>query len=914
MQVTVLGGGDEIGASCLHVELNGTRLLFDAGMRMHSDEAMPALSMIEELGGVDAVFITHAHADHIGALPVAHLLCPNAPVYATPPTIDLMRIMMQDSYRILESRSQTEHTLMPYTEAQMTSLLEAVRPLPPRRAVQVKDVEVTSYRAGHILGAVMFGIAGGGERLLISGDISVRAGRTIPGVKVPYDFQPDVVVLESTYGNRLHVDRHLEEKRLAENVAEVVAGGGFALIPAFALGRSQEVLLVLQDYMEKGLIPRFPIYVDGLVTPICRIYRGYPQYLKGPLAYRIRKHGDAFLQEDRVIAVENRKQREQVLQGPPGCIVASSGMLIGGASVWYAERLVQEEKHAIFITGYQDEESPGRQLLSLADGEHNTLELNGTTYDVHCRVDKYGLSAHADAMEMVRFVEGLKPAHTLLVHGDEEARLQLSQRIEQRYEPILVENGSSYSFHPRSSGKGVIGKQYRTHSDHIDRDEWIGAVVLLRDDDDKLRVGLCVGVHVKTRTLVCQPLEKQSVTRIALSQVVETLGQWNQSVVELQDMLVPVLKFNRPLLAALPWDTLVAGTQYTLQEACERLGAKDIRDMLVVALALQSLPRDHVYDIRGETLYVLDENQISQLTDLRLPVPGSRLDPTSAMEKVRQAFEGHPRFVRCGVTGADKGDGDSIMIHFDFPDAVPDTEKSELHARMLAETGWDIEFSNSVRQDQLVQVARTLLEGTAFTNPSIHLDQRRVTLDIDEPPHWEAIKKQFLQTTGFHLSLKNREGNSHQEQSTSSAYIAGAKPEREPMEINAAIHEAKQWAASQGVHLYKVGVRKQPDGTQMELHFISPQVAERYGNAMKELADRVGMSVTYARHPKQNEILTIVNELLPPSWGVTKNPSIHADQGEVRVKLPEGIQVSPSEQNGIQQEVTEKTGYTLVVD
>lgn len=909
MKVTVLGGGDEIGASCLHVELNGTRLLFDAGMRMHGVESMPALSMIEELGGVDAVFVTHAHADHIGALPVAHLLCPGAPVYATPPTIELMHVMMQDTYRILEARSQTEHTLMPYTKAQMTSLLESLRPLPPRGAVRVKDVNVTSYRAGHILGAVMFGVLGGGERLLISGDISVRAGRTIPGVKVPYDFQPDVVVIESTYGNRVHVDRHLEEKRLAENVAEVVSGGGFALIPAFALGRSQEVLLVLQDYMEKGLIPRFPIYVDGLVTPVCRIYRGYPQYLKGPVAYRIREYGDAFLQEGRVIAVENRKQREQVLQGPPGCIVASSGMLIGGASVWYAERLIQDEKHAIFITGYQDEESPGRQLLSLADGEKNTLELNGATYDVHCRVDKYGLSAHADAMEMARFVEGLQPAHTLLVHGDEDARFQLSQRIDPRFEPVLTENGSSYTFYPRSSRKGVTGKRYRTDSGHIDRDAWMGSVVLFRNDEGKLRVGVCVGVHPKTRTLVCQPLEKQVVTRIALSQVVETLGQWNQSVIALQELLVPVITFNRPLLAALPWETLVPGTHYTLHEACQRLGAENIAEQLTVALALQSLPSGHVYESRGKTHYILDQDQIDQLAGLRLPVPGNRLDPATAMEKVRQYLEEHPRFVRCGVTAADKG-GENIMIYFDFPDAVSAAEKSDLSARILSETGWNVQISDSVRQDQLVQVARTLLTGTALANPSIHLNRRKVILDIEEPPQWESVQKQFFQTTGFHLTLKN---HSHRQENRSQAHVDHAEPGREPMEINAAIHEAKQWAASQGVHLYKAGVRKHANGTQMELHFISPQVAERYRHAMKQLADRVGMSVTYARHPKQNEILTIVKELLPPAWGVTKNPSIHMEQGEIRVKLPEGVHVSASEQQIIQQEVEKKTGYTLVV-
>ncbi len=116
---------------------------------------------------------------------------------------------------------------------------------------------------------------------------------------MPQNIEPDVVIMESTYGNRAHTDRNTEEKRLAEHVAEIVANGGFALIPAFALGRAQEVLLVLQDYMDKGLIHEFPIYVDGLVTPISQIYKNYPHYLKGNLAYQIRNYGDVFLREGR---------------------------------------------------------------------------------------------------------------------------------------------------------------------------------------------------------------------------------------------------------------------------------------------------------------------------------------------------------------------------------------------------------------------------------------------------------------------------------------------------------------------------------------------------------------------------------------------------------------------------------------
>src|SRR5699024_10561440 len=331
MKVSVLGGGNEIGASCLHIEFEHTTILIDAGMRMHGDYLLPALGMLDDLSRPDVILVTHAHADHIVALPFIHSLYPDVPIYATPPTVDLMHIMMKDSYKILEGRCKETNTLPPYTEEQVRQLLQSMLLFPASGKLKIGDVSIKSYRAGHILGAVMFLIEGDGESLFVTGDLSFQAGRTIPGAQVPHGVDPDVLIMESTYGNRVHTDRHTEEKRLAENVAKVIENGGFALIPAFALGRAQEVLLILQDFMDKGLIPEFPIYVDGLVTPISRVYKNYPHYLKGPVSRRIRFHGDAFLTEGRCIAV-HPKERESVVQGKPACIVASSGMLIGGAS------------------------------------------------------------------------------------------------------------------------------------------------------------------------------------------------------------------------------------------------------------------------------------------------------------------------------------------------------------------------------------------------------------------------------------------------------------------------------------------------------------------------------------------------------------------------------------------------------
>ena len=913
LKITVLGGGNEIGASCLHVEINGTHLLFDAGMRMHQDDPLPALGMLQELGGVDAILVTHAHADHIGALPIVKMMYPHAPVYATTPTLDLMRVMMQDSYRILESRCKLEHKLIPYTEQQIHDLLQAMLAFPAGGRLQIGGAEITAYRAGHILGAVMFGVSGGGEKLLVTGDISFRAGRTIPGVKVPYNFHPDVVVMESTYGNRIHLDRNMEEKRLAENVAEVVANGGFVLIPAFALGRSQEILLILQDYMEKGLIPSFPIYVDGLVTTVSRIYRGYPQFLKGPVAHRIRQNDDAFLNEERCFAVRDKKHREQILQGKPCCIVASSGMLIGGASLWYAERLIGNEKNAVFITGYQDEESPGRKLLALAEGSDNTLDINGTVHQVRCRIDKYGLSAHADAMEMVRFIEELGPAHTLLVHGDDDARFQLAEKIDPRFGPLLVENGITYPFSPRVSGKGVKGKKYGNHEKQIELDRWIGHNLLLRDAKRQLYPAICIGVHGKTRTLICQSFHKKTSIKVTPSEVSETLGKWDGSVLELEESLSATLKYCRPLLTQINWMSLQKNQHYALEEICSALGTTGMDHRLAVSLALHALPESNVYRVKTDGIdlprYMMDEQALISLQEMKLPIQGSRMDMAAALDKTRELLQGHPRFVRCGAEGLDTSEP-ILVVHFDFPDAVGDEERRQIAEEVFEQTGWSVRFSDSVRQDQLVQLVRSVLGPSLNGNPSIHVQSKHIVVDCLPPDNWEEINQQFLFITGYRLILKNSETNvsSPQEQ------LEWISPHRvQPMENNRALQEMKKWSAEIGATVYKASIHQDPTGRRMELHFISPQVGARYVEDIRRLADLIGMPVSYNQNPKQNEILALVKESIPLSWGIIKNPSIHTDKGIITVKLQPKTQIEEEELQKIKGMILEKTGYELLI-
>jgi Cft2 family RNA processing exonuclease len=459
MQVIFVGGASGVGASCLAVEIAEQWIIVDAGVRVdRKSDPLPDLALLEGKD-VRAIFVTHAHADHIGSLPLVHQAFPAAPIFASRATGLLMEVMLADALKIMNKRAVEEMEIPLYPPDLVGSMLNQVRPLPVGETLtlpQVPGVSIHASRAGHIAGAVSFSFTGSDGTLVVSGDISSTAQRTVLGALPPPVERCDLLVLESTYGARLHPNRQGEEQRLAQAVAESIARGGHTLIPCFGLGRGQELLLVLQAAQEKGQIPDFPIYVDGLVRRVCNTYLLLPEALPPVLQRQIRKGYLPFTGRN-VSFVRDERERERILAGPPACILSSSGMLTGGPSVWYAQRLAGNEQASILITGYQDEEAPGKRLLDLAEQKNSTLDLNGVTVQVRCHIAKYSLSAHADSGELAAYAAALKPHKIALVHGDEEARRSL-RRLLGETTVVLPENGSSIT---QERGKHAPGKHAR---------------------------------------------------------------------------------------------------------------------------------------------------------------------------------------------------------------------------------------------------------------------------------------------------------------------------------------------------------------------------------------------------------------------------------------------------------------------
>lgn len=454
MNLHFFGGANEIGASSTSIEIEESRILVDAGIRMGpgQDSRLPDF-WFDKTGMPDVVLLTHAHTDHTGALPILHKMLPeNVKIYCTPPTKEITRILLEDNARRME-RAEQEDESFKYTLDDVAAVLKRMELVPWLEPIQISEgVTARWIRAGHILGAAMIYIEGRNESILMTGDVSVGKQLTIPSVDVPSWCKPDVMVTEATYGDRLHeVARNKVERDLVEDVAKTIAAGGKVLIPVFAVGRSQEVILILKRAMERGEIPEFPVYVDGMVRDVNAIYPRFADELQRPLR-RKAEQGESLFYSDAIKEVPRGPKPESILAEGPCCIVASSGMLKGGKSPIYAQYLVGIPKNLIAITGYQAEGTPGHALwdwVKAGRPPDQVWQLNDQeSVGVKCRVEKYSLSAHADSEQLMGLVNKVRPRKLFLVHGDDKARKKLAESVHKDHpaiEVVLPKNGKTYT-------------------------------------------------------------------------------------------------------------------------------------------------------------------------------------------------------------------------------------------------------------------------------------------------------------------------------------------------------------------------------------------------------------------------------------------------------------------------------------
>lgn len=436
------GAAGTVTGSAHLVTANGRRVLLDCGLFQGQRELRdrnwhdPSF----EPKSLDAVVISHAHIDHTGALPLLVRRGYRGPIYCTAATVELLGILLPDSAHLQEEEadranrygySKHKPALPLYTAADAQQALSQLRGTPFGQPFPVAgDLRVTYRHAGHILGAATVDLQiGSGPHLVFSGDLG-RYNRPILPDPEPVP-QADVLLLESTYGDREHPPGTADQ--LARVITETAARGGALLIPAFVVDRTQEILWHLQHLEDERRIPVLPVYVDSpSATDVTEIYRRHGDELDADMKREAREGIDA-LQTKRTQfcrSVEESKRLND-LRGPV-IIVSASGMATGGRILHHLQHRLPDPRTTVLLVGFQAAGTRGR---SLQDGA-KTIKMFGAEVEVRARVETInGLSAHADRQETLRWLTGFTrpPQQVYLVHGEPPEAQALATAIQERF-------------------------------------------------------------------------------------------------------------------------------------------------------------------------------------------------------------------------------------------------------------------------------------------------------------------------------------------------------------------------------------------------------------------------------------------------------------------------------------------------
>jgi Cft2 family RNA processing exonuclease len=444
--VTPLGAARGIGASCFRVQIGPYEIVLDAGTRPKGSDPLPAFELLDR---PNLIVITHAHLDHIGALPIFHRDFPDVPMICTHGTREIAHVMLTDGLKVQAARQRQgnedfqqlfdaddlDRTLF---ELQTQPVGVDFSPLP--------GLNIRFIHAGHIVGAACIYMQYGNRSILYTGDYNTTSSRTAEGLKLADLPQADILITESTYGSDTHPSRRTQESDLIKAIVEVVAAGGNVLIPAFALGRAQEIILAIRTSALFHSV-NVPVYIDGLVREVTDLFQTQLELLPAAVQNFAKTQSPFFSEKSapRIISIGSPKDRSLAM-AHPSVIIASSGMLIGGASIFYAKTLLQRENAAVFISGYTDEESPGRFLQSLEPG--STIELDGTPLTVRAKIQRFNLSAHADRVGITQVIHRVNPQHLILIHGSQSALHELSRAgdLRDKYWIHIPEVGDTITF------------------------------------------------------------------------------------------------------------------------------------------------------------------------------------------------------------------------------------------------------------------------------------------------------------------------------------------------------------------------------------------------------------------------------------------------------------------------------------
>ncbi|GLB45057.1 putative CPSF73-100_C [Lyophyllum shimeji] len=432
LSVTLLGAGQEVGRSCCVLQYRGRTIVCDTGVHP-AYSGIASLPFIDELdwSTVDAILITHFHLDHAAALTYitekTNFRDGKGKVYMTHPTKAVHKFMMQDYVRMGASTSDAL-----FTPLDMTMSLASIIPVSAHQLITVcPGVSFIPYHAGHVLGACMFLIDIAGLKILYTGDYSREEDRHLVKAELP-PIRPDVLIVESTYGVQSLEGREEKEQRFTSLVHAIIKRGGHVLLPAFALGRAQELLLVLDEYWKKHPdLHNVPIYYASSLARKCMaVYQTYIHTMNHNIRSRFAKRDNPFVFKHISHVPQTRGWEKKIAEGPPCVVLASPGFMQVGPSRELFELWAPDSRNGLIITGYSIEGTLARDIMNEPD---EFIGLKGNTIPRKISVEYISFSAHVDYSQNSEFIESVKAQHVVLVHGEQNAMARLRAAMTSRY-------------------------------------------------------------------------------------------------------------------------------------------------------------------------------------------------------------------------------------------------------------------------------------------------------------------------------------------------------------------------------------------------------------------------------------------------------------------------------------------------
>ncbi|APH39742.1 beta-CASP ribonuclease aCPSF1 [Methanohalophilus halophilus] len=440
VRLTSLGGCREVGRSCFLLSTPESKIMIDCGVNVGSDDDMTPYLYIPEvqpLNQIDAVVITHAHLDHQGLVPLLYKYGYDGPIYCTHPTRDLMVLLELDFIDVAAKDGKR----IPYESADVRNALKHSIVLEYEEVTDIApDIKLTFHNAGHIIGSAVshFHIGDGLHNVVITGDFKYGPTRLFnPAVnKFP---RVETVITESTYGASNSMQPALKdaEKNLQRIIKETIDRQGVVLIPAFAVGRSQEVMIVIEEAIRKGIIDEVPVYLDGMIWEATAIHATYPEYLNNDLRRLIFQKGQNPFLSECFKPVDSNELRRNIIENPHPCVILStSGMMSGGPIMEYFKAFAPNERNTLVFVGYQADGTMGRRIqkgwkeipLSSGGKGSETVRMN---MDVEI-VD--GFSGHSDRRQLMEYFKRMKPQpeRVFTEHGDERSCIDLASSVHKR--------------------------------------------------------------------------------------------------------------------------------------------------------------------------------------------------------------------------------------------------------------------------------------------------------------------------------------------------------------------------------------------------------------------------------------------------------------------------------------------------